>query len=273
MLKIKHEDLIGTYEQKRAVVAQLNLIDDIFFSVVMRDKAACEYLLSALMGKTVTVLDHKTQYSIRNIESRSVILDALVEDMEHNVYNVEVQKENEGNHERRMRYNQAAVDWTFLEKGTKFNDLPELYMIFISGFDPFKLGKSNYDISLIISGTDVKCNDGIHRLYFNTAVNDGTDLSALMQYIADSRADNTKFGALSQAVKQHKIINEGVESMCKALEEYARSMNKEVFLEGKIEGKIETIRNLLKLNMPLEKALECAELDKNTYDKYISDMQ
>lgn len=55
----------------------------------------------------------------------------------------------------------------------------------------------------------------------------------------------------------------------KALEEYTQSR----FLEGEIKGKIKTIRNLLKKNMPLEEALEFAELDKATYDKYISDMQ
>lgn len=31
--------------------------------------------------------------------------------------------------------------------------------------------------------------------------------------MADSNAENTGFGALSQAVKHHKIVNEGVESM------------------------------------------------------------
>ena len=57
--------------------------------------------------------------------------------------------------------------------------------------------------------------------------------------------------------------------MCKAVEEYAINMKD----EGILESKIKTIRNLLKENMPLEKALECAELDKNTYDKYIADKQ
>lgn len=107
---IMHEDLIGTYEQKRVLVSQFNLMDDTFFSVVMRDKAACEHLLSALIGKTVSIIEHKTQYLIKNIESCSVVLDAFVEDSDHSLYNVEVHKEDEGNHERRMRYNQTAVD-------------------------------------------------------------------------------------------------------------------------------------------------------------------
>lgn len=65
--------------------------------------------------------------------------------------------------------------------------------------------------------------------------------------------------------------------MCKAVEEYARRMSEERIREAKpewiLEGKIETIKNLLKENISLELALKCAELDKDTYDKYTSDMQ
>lgn len=269
MLVIRHEDLIGTYEQKRALVSQFNLMDDTFFSVVMRDKAACEYLLSALMSKAVRIIKHKTQYSIRNIECHSVVLDALVEDSEHNLYNVEAQKEDEGNHERRMRYNQTAVDWTYLEKGKRYSKLPELYIIFISEFDTFKLGKNNYSLSLYIDGTDTKCDDGIHRLYFNTAVDDGTDLSKLLQYMADSNAENAGFGSLSKAVKQHKIVNEGVDSMCKAVEDYANSRK----LEGRLEGKLEDIKNMLKDGLPLEKALKYTGIDEATYKEHCERLQ
>lgn len=34
-MAIREEDLIGTFEQKKAAAAQLNLMDDIFFSVVL----------------------------------------------------------------------------------------------------------------------------------------------------------------------------------------------------------------------------------------------
>lgn len=197
------------------------------------------------------------------------MLDALVEDSEHNLYNVEVQKEDEDNHERRMRYNQTAVDWTYLEKGKRYSKLPELYIIFISEFDTFKLGKNNYSLSLYIDGTDTKCDDGIHRLYFNTAVDDGTDLSKLLQYMSDSNAENAGFGALSKAVKHHKIVNEGVDSMCKAVEDYANSRK----LEGRLEGKLEDIKNMLKDGLPLEKALKYTGIDEATYKEHCERQQ
>lgn len=280
-MKIRHEDLVGTFEQKKALVAQFNLMDDTFFSVVMEDKAACEYLLSALLGKTIRVIENKTQYSIRNIENHSIVLDALVEDEEHNLYDVEVQVGDKNNHERRIRYYRTAIDWSYLEKGVDYSGLPELYMIFISDFDPFELNKNHYEIKQYVDGFDKLYDDGVHRLYFNTAVNDGTGLSALLQYIKKSDAGDSSFGALSRAVNYHKVQSKGVDTMCKAVEEYAKEraiqMKNEWREEGKNEGKIEkaveTVKNMLKENISFEVALRCAGLDLQTYEKYSENIQ
>ncbi|MCH5196777.1 MAG: Rpn family recombination-promoting nuclease/putative transposase [Oscillospiraceae bacterium] len=261
---IRHEDLIGTYEQKRALVSQFNLMDDTFFAVVMRNKDACEYLLSALLGKPIKVIENKTQYSLRNIENHSVVLDALVEDDEHKLYNVEIQINDKKDHGRRMRYYHTAIDWSYLEKGEDYENLPELYMILISVFDPFKKNKNHYEVKQYVDDT-TEYDDGIHRLYFNTEVDDGTGLSKLLQYLKLSEASNNNFGALSQAVNYHKVKNEGVDFMCKAVEEYAK--------EQRLEGNVKTVKNLLKKGIPLETALECAELDKETYEKYAERVQ
>ena len=274
---IRHEDLVGTYEQKRALVSQFNLMDDTFFYVVLENKAACEYLLTVLLGKPIRVIENKTQYSIRNIENHSIVLDALVEDDEHNIYDVEVQVGDNKDHERRIRYYRTAIDWSYLEKGRDYKLLPELYMIFISSFDPFDLNKTHYEVEHSVKGYEKPYDDGVHILYYNTAADDGSKLAELLQYLKKSDAGCDKFGALSQAVNYHKVINEGVDGMCKAVEEYAKKYGETQRLEGKIEGKIEgkvdAVRNMLKKNIPFETALECAEIDKQTYEKYVRKTQ
>lgn len=55
-MAIRHEDLVGTFEQKKSVVAQFNLMDDTFFSVVMEHNDAAEYLLTQLMGKPIKII-------------------------------------------------------------------------------------------------------------------------------------------------------------------------------------------------------------------------
>ncbi|MDE6727869.1 MAG: hypothetical protein K2J80_08015 [Oscillospiraceae bacterium] len=52
---IRDDDLMGTFEQKKALVAQFNLMDDTFFSVVMEHNDAAEYLLTQLMGKQIKI--------------------------------------------------------------------------------------------------------------------------------------------------------------------------------------------------------------------------
>ena len=153
------------------------------------------------------------------------MLDALVEDEEHNLYDVEVQVGDKKNHERRIRYYRTAIDWSYLEKGKNFSELPELYMIFISDFDPFDMKKVHYEIIQYVEGTGLKYDSGVHIHYFNTKAKDETFLTKLMQYIANSDADNNNFGALSQQVNYHKYEVEGVDSMCKAVEEYAMQRN------------------------------------------------
>lgn len=262
--KIKYEDLIGTYEQKRAVVAKFNLMDDIFFSVVLDHKDAAEYLISKLLNKKIKVVKSKTQYSIRNIEMRSIILDALIQDNKGRLYNAEVQIGNKENHERRLRSYQAGIDFSVLKKRKDFSKLADLYMLFISDFDPFELKKVHYEVESRIKGTKKIYNNGIHIHYFNTAVSDGTFLSELLQYLKHSDPNNGKFGALSKQVKNYKVKNEGVDSMCKMVEEFAREREE----RGEIIGKIKTVKNMLKEKIPFETALRCAQIDMETYEKY-----
>ena len=93
-----------------------------------------------------------TQYALRNISSHSVVLDVLVEDLNHKLYNVEIQVADNDDHIKRVRYYQAAIDWSVLQKGKKYSELPELYLIYISMFDIFKQDKSCYEISRTVKG-------------------------------------------------------------------------------------------------------------------------
>lgn len=52
-MKIRYEDLTGTFEQKKKLVGQFNLLQDIFFSAVMQDKAAAEYVLRLCTGNPI----------------------------------------------------------------------------------------------------------------------------------------------------------------------------------------------------------------------------
>ena len=263
-MEIKHEDLIGTYEQKQAIAEQFNLMDDELFAVVMKDKAACGYFLSVLLGKPIKVLEVRTQYTIRNLPSHSVMLDALVQDAEGSIIEVEVQKPDNDYHPKRVRYYQAAVDWSLLEKGSKYQDLPELYLLFITRFDVFGKGKIKYSVNRVIEETGDVADNGVREIYFSTCVKEDSQLGELLQYMNNSNADDMRFGPLSEAVKFRKRTKEGVESMSEAVRKYAAEQS----MIAVIMSKVATIKKMLARNIPLGDALEMTELDQQTYEKY-----
>ena len=84
---ITDETLMGTFEENRELVHSFTMFDDNFFSVVMEDEACCEEALRILTGiRDLMVIEVKTQYSIRNLGTHSVVLDILAEDSAHQVY-------------------------------------------------------------------------------------------------------------------------------------------------------------------------------------------
>lgn len=252
----------GTMEEKRRFVANFNLMDDTFFAVVMENKAACEYLLTALLGRPIRFIrSNKTQYSIKNAENHSIVLDALIEDENKTKYNIEIQVSDQGNFKRRVRFYRSAIDWASLKKNEDYSKLPDVYMIFISSFDPFKENKNRYEVKKYLdSGSEY--DDGEHILYFNTQVDDGSELSKLLQYLAHSSADNVSFGALSQAVRYNKVNDEGVEFMCKIVDEYGERKKQ----EGSDKSRFEMIENLVEQGVSLEVSLKAAKIDLREFE-------
>lgn len=219
-MAINFEDVLGNFEQRKRAVGAMNLEDDVFFTVVMKDLKVSSYLLSVLFNEKITVVENKTQYDIRNLLGRSVRLDLLARDERNRFFNVEMQIIDEHNLERRMRENLALMDCDFLEKGGDVNNLPETYCVFITRFNSFNDCEIVHRVDQIINGDSNRIyNDGLHRIYFNTAVKDGSLLSDMLQYIRHSTAGCHDFGALSQAVDYYKTTPKGVDTMSENMRE------------------------------------------------------
>lgn len=180
-----------TSTEQQALIKHLNVIDDVFFHKIAEDRAVCEEILRILLQKPkLKVIDAQTQRFLRNIGAHSVILDLLCEDEDGARINVEMQKTDDDDHVKRVRFNSSNIDTTFTEKGLDYKDFPDIYVIFISKFDMFQEGKTIYHLETIIKETGTSVNDGIHRIFVNCAVNDGSDIAELMQYFKNSTGKN-----------------------------------------------------------------------------------
>lgn len=275
-MKIRHEDLTGTFEQKKKLVGQFTLLQDIFFSAVMQDRAAAEYVLRLCTGiSDLRIIESDTQKSFRNLYGKAPVLDFYAEDSNHKLYNIEVQNSDDEQYfgPLRARYYQSILDASLFPKGLTYENLPEMYIIFITPFNPLKEynhHKVIYEKKSILE--DVVWDNRVHEVYLNTEETDDTKLSEMLQYFKTADPDDKRFGALSDAVYRHKDTEEGVLNMCKAVEDYANERADIKMREGKIEGNyekaVEVVGNLLAKNFTLSAALEIAGIDEETYKKY-----
>jgi predicted transposase/invertase (TIGR01784 family) len=233
-----------TFEEQKAFVSKLNVIDDIFFQKMADDKEVCEEMLQIILkNPKLKVVESQTQRYLRNMGTHSVILDLLCQDEKGNYFNVEVQKADDDNHQKRVRFNHSNIDTIFVERGIKYKDLPDVYIIFISKFAPFGEEKTIYHINRVIQETGTVVDNGVHEIYVNTAIVDDSDISELMQYFKKSTGENPKFKKLSNRVHYFKETQEGVQIMCELVENYAKDYAKEYVKECDREKIINLLKN------------------------------
>ena len=211
-----------TYEEQINFVSKLNIIDDVFFQKMAEDREVAEEILRIILEKPkLKVIDSKVQRFLRNINAHSVVLDLLCEDENHSIINCEVQKEDDDDHQRRVRFNRSNIDTIFVEKGLDYKELPDVYIIFISKFDTFHENRTIYHIERMIKETGSIVENGTHEIYVNTAVDDKSDIAELMQYFKKSVGQHPKFPKTCSRVDYFKKTKEGASIMCKLVEDYA----------------------------------------------------
>lgn len=214
-------------------VEGLKPMDDTFFHKLVERKEFCEELLQVILHKRdLKVVEYVPQRSLRNVKGRSVIVDVHCMDRERRHYNVELQKEDNDDHQRRVRYNGSNLDTFISEKGIKFKDLPELYIIYISAFDIFRKGKTVYHVDRTLRETGDVVDNGFHEIYVNTEVDDHTDIADLMKLFQDSSIpEDNRFPEICNSIRYYKE-GKGRDDMCAIVEEYAKEYAKDMKTES-----------------------------------------
>lgn len=218
----KHGDEINK------IVDKLRPIDDIFFAKLAESRLFCQELLRVILGMPdLEVVEVTPQKSLRNIKGRSVALDVLCKDVKGIYFNIEVQKEDDDDHQRRVRYNSSNLDTYISEKGTKFKDLPDVYVVYISDFDLFHNGKTIYYVDRVLRDVGDILDNGFHEVYVNTQIDDGTDIAGLMQILRSNQLhDDDRYPVVCGEIRGFKVGRKR-ENMCKLVEEYAEKRAQE----------------------------------------------
>ena len=205
------------------------LLDDDFLTKCFEgDTASIELVLQIVLEKPdLKVLDVRTQVFVENLLNRSVRLDILATDSTGAKLNVEVQRSDKGAGRKRARYNSSMMDANLLKKGEDFDKLPETWVIFITENDVMGKGLPLYPIERCFLGTGERFEDGSHILYVNGAYRGDTPIGKLMHDFSCTDAADMYYGTLADRVRFFKESKEGIEIMCRAMEDMRNQTLKE----------------------------------------------
>ena len=240
------------------------LLDDDFLTKCFEgDTASIELVLQIVLEKPdLKVLDVRTQVFVENLLNRSVRLDILATDSTGAKLNVEVQRSDKGAGRKRARYNSSMMDANLLKKGEDFDKLPETWVIFITENDVMGKGLPLYPIERCFLGTGERFEDGSHILYVNGAYRGDTPIGKLMHDFSCTDAADMYYGTLADRVRFFKESKEGIEIMCRAMEDMRNQTlkegMKEVALRMLAAGKyaLEEIVNISGLSLDEVKKLK-----------------
>ena len=268
-----------------AQARELGPIDDIFFNKMCESAEVCEEIISALLQFPVKVLRVVPQDTIASLQGRGVRLDALA-DVSPAIHvkaelleacpigekgakvDIEVQKDDNDDHQKRALFNAAAIILNETPKGTKkFRDVPDIVVIFISKFDMFKKGRMYYKIDRVIEGIGDVVHNGMSEYYVNAAVKDRSTegmskIADLMEIFVDpDRYDHEKFPKTSERKHQFKNTEEGMRAMSDGIQALIDKKERETL--------VSSIKNLMaNLKFTLEQAMDALSIpqaDRATY--------
>ena len=231
-------------EEIKRIVMGLRPIDDDFMNIIFSENTPLvEYVLQVILDKSDLVIEEsKTQVKTNHFGSRNVTFDVLAKDNTGKKYNIEVQRSSAGADTRRARYHSASIDVDSLSSGQTFKELLDSYVIFITEKDVLNGQEPIYHINRSVAETTEIFDDGAHIIYVNASYqNVETTLGRLIHDFMCSQSSDMLCEPIAKVTYKYKNTPEGVDYMCKAVEEYGLKREKEGIQKGRREGRQEGI--------------------------------
>ena len=152
------------------------------------------------------------QHSINTYEqAKSVRFDVLVQAENGKFYDVEMQVSNERNIPKRIRFYQAAIDISFLDKGNFYNDLNDSFIIFICLFDVIGKNRPVYTFeNICLQDKNISLQDGTKKVIINSEAFKNTedkDLKDFLEYLKTGKVNSEftrRIEAMIQTVKNNE---------------------------------------------------------------------
>ena len=262
------------------------ITDAFMFAKVMSNKEICKPVLEQILNikiRDIEYLDYEETIQIAP-GSKSIRLDIYVEDDKNTVFNLEMQTTNYEELPKGSRYYQDIIDLKLIEKGQSYDILKTSHVIFICTFDFFEKNRSIYEFeNICVDDSDIKLNDGTHKIFLNTKGNrDGIseELQMLLDYFDGREPENQLAKDIDRKVleaRNNKQWRREYMSYQMELDRQYRNGREEGIKEGMEKGSelaTENINKLLKILIvekkydEIEKISENKEYQKELMKKY-----
>lgn len=193
-----------TIEEKKKKVRDFRPIDDAFFEVLADDAGFCQEMLRILLDDEELIVEEViVQSSERNIYGRSVRLDALCTFENGKKCNVEVQRSDDDDHLRRVRFNANRVI---------------------------------YHVDSVVRETGCAIDDGLMRVFANAQIKDGTIASEYLDCFLKKEVNNASFPELTKRMNYLKHQEGGLQAVCEVMERYEKKAAEEANMRANIKA-------------------------------------
>ena len=235
---------------------------DFIFKLVFNHKQLAKKLIEKILGisiTTLTVLQSEKFVLNGKKDGKAVRLDIFAKDDEGRGYDIEMQSSNDPNDPLplRARYYVSMLDQEAINKGEHYRELKQTFVIFICNFALFGGKRRMYTFNFRCNeDTSIKLNDNstIVFLCSKGKSNSGIDkdIVSFLDYINDDSQIKSDFvKEIDERVSQ---LNQNPDEQggINMYEWAFQERSDRARAEGRAEGQVELIINMIKENVPFE---------------------
>lgn len=259
---------------------ELSFTDDFMFSKVLQNNPElCKEIIELIIEKQISKISYPEKQKVIDITSdgKGVRFDIYVEDEQNTVYDVEMQTANTGNLSKRSRYYQGMIDLNSIERGARYSELINSYIIFICMFDPFSKSEVRYtfesmchEVPGLLLGSDTR------TIFLNPfGKTDGLSegLKSFLAYLRGEVIRNSFAEQLDDVVQKARQHDEWRMEYMTLLMRDQENIEKGK-REGKLEEKLNVAKTLLKNGwLSDEKIMQATNLSADELKKVKQELE
>lgn len=242
--------------QKRCL-SDLTIKNDFMFGAVMINPENCKEFLERALEIEIDRVDVSREKSmVYHPDYKGIRLDVYAKDENNTCYNVEMQMTKKLALGRRSRYYQSQMDMDILLSGREYAELPDSYVIFICGFDPFGERKYRYTFQMQCKESNqTPLEDGRRIVFLSTCGENEDEISKeLLAFLKFVKAD----------LKESREMEERFMT----LEEMLKDERKEGLKEGTVKAQKRIVSKMLSKGLSDEEIMELCDISLEELENF-----